>query len=173
MNVTAIHATRVSFPLALRLASYACRMPSEDIDTRRATPRVVPDGIIANRMLVRQRGAVTAAGLAASIGLVGAVLLALPGSLTGIVGFLLLVAALPTLPMFGVPAVAGGTIYLLGVLTSLGAWLALGHVAALRASKRAVVDWTDWRREFVPLALGLLLGGVLALIIGGLVLGAL
>jgi hypothetical protein len=35
------------------------------------------------------------------------------------------------------------------------------------------VDWTDWRREFVPLALGLLLGGVLALIIGGLVLGAL
>jgi len=134
---------------------------------------VVPDGIIANRMLVRQRGAVTAAGLAASIALVGVILLALPGSLTGIVGFLLLMASLPTLPMFGVPAVAGGTIYLLGVLTSLGAWLAIGHLAALRASKRAVVDWTDWRREFVPLALGLLLGGVLALIIGGLVLGAL
>jgi len=124
-------------------------------------------------MLVRQRGAVTAAGLAASIALVGVILLALPGSLTGIVGFLLLMASLPTLPMFGVPAVAGGTIYLLGVLTSLGAWLAIGHLAALRASKRAVVDWTDWRREFVPLALGLLLGGVLALIIGGLVLGAL
>ncbi len=134
---------------------------------------MVPDGIIANRMLVRQRGAVTAAGLAASIALVGVILLALPGSLTGIVGFLLLMASLPTLPMFGVPAVAGGTIYLLGVLTSLGAWLAIGHLAALRASKRAVVDWTDWRREFVPLALGLLLGGVLALIIGGLVLGAL
>lgn len=115
----------------------------------------------------------TAAGLAASIALVGVILLALPGSLTGIVGFLLLMASLPTLPMFGVPAVAGGTIYLLGVLTSLGAWLAIGHLAALRASKRAVVDWTDWRREFVPLALGLLLGGVLALIIGGLVLGAL
>ena len=148
-------------------------MPSEDIETRRATPRVVPDGIIANRTLVRQRGAVTAAGLAASIALVGGALLALPGSLTGIIGFLLLMASLPTLSMFGVPAVAGGTIYLLGVLTSLGAWSAIGHLAALRASKRAVVDWSDWRREFVPLALGLLLGGVLALIIGGLVLGAL
>ena len=91
----------------------------------------------------------------------------------GILGFLLLIAALPTLPMFGVPAVTGATVYLLGVVTSLGAWLAIGHLAALRASKRAVVDWSDWRREFIPLALGLLLGGVLALIIGGLVLGAL
>ena len=134
---------------------------------------MVPDGIIANRVLVRQRGAVTAAGFAAAIALVGAALIALPGSLTGILGFLLLVASLPTLPMFGVPAVTGGTVYLLGVLSSLGAWMAIGHVAALRASRRAVVDWTDWRREFVPLALGLLFGGVLALIIGGLVLGAL
>ncbi|MEN9301383.1 MAG: hypothetical protein RLZZ254_1164 [Actinomycetota bacterium] len=148
-------------------------MPSEDIETRRATPRVVPDGIIANRALVRSRGAVTAAGFAAAIALAGVVLLALPGSLTGILGFLLLIAALPTLPMFGVPAVTGVTVYLLGVVTSLGAWFAIGHLAALRASKRAVVDWSDWRREFIPLALGLLLGGVLALIIGGLVLGAL
>lgn len=134
---------------------------------------MVPDGIIANRMLVRQRGAVTAAGFAAVIALLGAALIALPGSLTGILGFLLLVASLPTLPMFGVPAVGGGIVYLLGVLSSLGAWLAIGHLATLRASRRAVVDWTDWRREFVPLALGLLFGGVLALIIGGLVLGAL
>ena len=143
------------------------------METRRATPRVVPDGIIANRALVRSRGAVTAGGFAATIALAGVVLLALPGSLTGILGFLLLIAALPTLPMFGVPAVTGATFYLLGVVTSLGAWFAIGHLAALRASKRAVVDWSDWRREFIPLALGLLLGGVLALIIGGLVLGAL
>lgn len=115
----------------------------------------------------------TAAGFAAVIALVGAALIALPGSLTGILGFILLVASLPTLPMFGVPAVGGGIVYLLGVLSSLGAWLAIGHLATLRASRRAVVDWTDWRREFVPLALGLLFGGVLALIIGGLVLGAL
>jgi hypothetical protein len=148
-------------------------VPSEDIDTRRATPRVVPDGIIANRALVRSRGAVTAAGFAASVALVGVALLALPGALLGILGFLLMIAALPTLPMFGVPATAGATVYLLGVVTSLGAWIAIGHLAALRASKRAVVDWSDWRREFVPLALGLLFGGVLALIIGGLILGAL
>ena len=143
------------------------------METRRATPRVVPDGIIANRALVRSRGAVTAAGFAAAIALAGVVLLALPGSPTGILGFLLLIAALPTLPMFGVPAVTGVTVYLLGAATSFGAWFAIGHLAALRASKRAVVDWSDWRREFIPLALGLLLGGVLALIIGGLVLGAL
>lgn len=134
---------------------------------------MVPDGIIANRAIVRTRGAVTAAGFATAIALVGVALLALPGAIPGILGFLLLIAAMPTLPMFGVPATAGATVYLLGVVTSLGAWFAIGHLAALRASKRAVVDWSDWRREFVPLALGLLFGGVLALIIGGLILGAL
>ena len=134
---------------------------------------MVPDGIIANRALVRKRGAVTAASIAAAIAVVGVALIALPGSLTGILGFLLLVATLPTLPMFGVPATSGATVYLLGVVTSLGAWFAIGQVAAIRAARRAVVDWSDWRREFVPLAFGLLLGGVLALIIGGLVLGAL
>ena len=134
---------------------------------------MVPDGIIENRSLVRTRGAITAAGFAAAIALVGVVLIVLPGTITGLLGFLLIVAALPTLPMLGVPATAGATVYLLGAATSLGAWLVLGHVAALRASKRAVVDWSDWRREFVPLALGLLLGGVLALVIGAVVLGAL
>lgn len=134
---------------------------------------MVPDGIIANRNLVRTRGAITAAGWAAALAFVGAVLIVLPGTITGLLGFLLIVAALPTLPMLGVPATAGATVYLLGAATSLGAWLLLGHVAALRASKRAVVDWSDWRREFLPLAGGLLLGGVLALVIGALVLGAL
>ena len=134
---------------------------------------MVPDGIIENRALVRKRGAFTAALSAGALALVGVVLIALPGTITGLLGFLLIVAALPTLPMLGVPATAGATVYLLGAATSLGAWLVLGHVAALRASKRAVVDWSDWRREFVPLALGLLLGGVLALVIGAIVLGAL
>lgn len=148
-------------------------MSSEDIETRRRSPRVVPDGIIANRTLVRQRGALVATASAVGLALFALVLIALPGALTGVVGFLLLMAALPTMPMLGVPATTGATIYVLGFVTSVGAWLALGHVAAVRASRRAIVDWSDWRREFVPLALGLLLGGVLALVIGGLVLGAL
>lgn len=134
---------------------------------------MVPDGIIANRTLVRQRGALVATASAVGLALFALVLIALPGALTGVVGFLLLMAALPTMPMLGVPATTGATIYVLGFVTSVGAWLALGHVAAVRASRRAIVDWSDWRREFVPLALGLLLGGVLALVIGGLVLGAL
>jgi hypothetical protein len=148
-------------------------MPSEDIDTKYSSPSVVPDGIIENRSRVRQRGAITATAFAAAVAIVGLALIFLPGRITGLLGFLLLIAALPTLPMFGIPATAGAGVYLLGATTSLGAWLVLGHFAALRASKRAVVDWSDWRREFMPLATGLLLGGVLALVIGGLVLGAL
>lgn len=105
--------------------------------------------------------------------LVGLALVALPGALFGAIGFLIVVIALPTLPMFGVPAVSGTSLYLLGLVTSLGLWFALGHVSAVRATRRAVSGWKEWRREFRPLALGVWIGAVVALAVAALILGAL
>ena len=105
--------------------------------------------------------------------LVGLVLVGLPGSLFGAIGFLIIVVALPTLPMFGVPAVSGTTVYLLAATTSIGLWFALGHVSAVRATRRAVVGWREWRREFRPLAIGVWLGAIIALAVAALILGAL
>lgn len=141
--------------------------------TETRSPRVVPDGIIANRTSVRTRGGVAACGVSLVATFVGLVLVALPGSLPGAIGFLLVVVAMPTLPMFGVPAVAGATVYLLGAATSLVLWFAVGHVSALRATRRAVSGWREWRREFVPLATGIVLGGLIALAVAAVILGAL
>ena len=137
------------------------------------SPRVVPDGIIAHRTSVRNKGGLVASGLALGMALVGLVLVGLPGSLFGAIGFLIIVVALPTLPMFGVPAVSGTTVYLLAATTSIGLWFALGHVSAVRATRRAVSGWREWRREFRPLAIGVWLGAIIALAVAALILGAL
>jgi hypothetical protein len=133
----------------------------------------VPDGIIAHRTSVRNKGGLVASGLALGMALGGLVLVGLPGSLFGAIGFLIIVAALPTLPMFGVPAVSGTVVYLLAAATSLGLWFALGHVSAVRATRRAVSGWQEWRREFRPLAIGVWLGAIIALAVAALILGAL
>ena len=133
----------------------------------------MPDGIIAHRTSVRTKGGLVASGVALAMALVGLALVALPGALFGAIGFLIVVIALPTLPMFGVPAVSSTSLYLLGLLTSLGLWFALGHVSAVRATRRAVSGWKEWRREFRPLALGVWIGAVVALAVAALILGAL
>ncbi len=133
----------------------------------------MPDGIIAHRTSVRTKGGVVASGLALGVALLGLVCVALPGSLLGAIGFLLVVMAMPTLPMFGVPAVSGATVYLLGAASSLALWFTLGHISAIRATRRAVSGWKEWRREFRPLALGVFIGGVIALAVAAIILGAL
>ena len=133
----------------------------------------MPDGIIAHRTSVRTRGGVAACIVSLGATLAGLLLVALPGSLPGAVGFLLVVMAMPTLPMFGVPAVSGTTVYLLGAATSLVLWFVVGHVSAVRATRRAVSGWQEWRREFIPLAAGVLMGGLIALAVAAVILGAL
>ena len=147
-----------------------------DVETsqRRArSPRIVVDGIIANRNLVRKRGGVVAVAMSASLALVGLILLALPGSLLGILGYLILVIALPVLSIAGVPAVSTFASYALATVASAAIWFALGHVSAIRATRRAVVGWPEWAREFRPLAIGVAIGAVLALALSAIVLGAL
>ena len=147
-----------------------------DVETsqpRARSPRIVVDGIIANRNLVRKRGGVVAVAMSASLALVGLILLALPGSLLGMLGYLVLVIALPVLSIAGVPAVSTFVSYTLATLASAAIWFALGHVSAIRATRRAVVGWPEWAREFRPLAIGVAIGAVLALALSAIVLGAL
>ena len=147
-----------------------------DVETsqpRARSPRIVVDGIIANRNLVRKRGGVVAVAMSASLALVGLILLALPGSLLGILGYLILVIARPVLSIAGVPAVSTFASYTLATLASAAIWFALGHVSAIRATRRAVVGWPEWAREFRPLAIGVAIGAVLALALSAIVLGAL
>ena len=114
-----------------------------------------------------------AVAMSASLALVGLILLALPGSLLGILGYLILVIALPVLSIAGVPAVSTFASYALATVASAAIWFALGHVSAIRATRRAVVGWPEWAREFRPLAIGVAIGAVLALALSAIVLGAL
>jgi hypothetical protein len=101
------------------------------------------------------------------------VLVALPGPLTGVVGFLLLVAAIPVLPIVGVPAVSAASSYALATIASCALWFAVGHLSSRRAARRAIASWPEWIREYRPLAIGIWVGAILALAVSALVLGAL
>jgi hypothetical protein len=131
------------------------------------------DGILEHRAMLRRRGAFAALRIALAIGFVGGVLIALPGALLGVIGFLLLVMAAPTLSVLGVPAVTSPVIYAAGAATSVVLWLVIGRLAARRATRRAVASWPEWRREFLPLAAGVWFGALLALALAAFVLGAL
>ncbi len=122
---------------------------------------------------MRQRGGITAVAISAAVALVGFVLVALPSSILGVIGFLVLIAAVPVLPMLGVPAVSSTSAYVLAVFLSASLWFAIGHVSALRATKQAVSGWPEWIREVRPFAIGVWVGAILSLAISAVVLGAL
>jgi hypothetical protein len=145
----------------------------ETSQPRARSPRIVVDGIIANRNLVRKRGGVVAVSMSTSLALVGLILVALPSSLLGMVGYLVLVIALPVLSIAGVPAVSTLASYTIATLASAAIWFGLGQVSAIRATRRAVAGWPEWVREFRPLAIGVAIGAVMALALSGIVLGAL
>lgn len=133
----------------------------------------VPDGIVANCTLVRQRGGLVAISIATGMAVVGVILIWLPGALIGVVGFLLVNAGLPVLALTGIPAISGAGRFFIAILASAVMWWSIGRFAAVRASRRAIVDWTEWRREFQPLAIGVWVGTILALGVTAFVLGAL
>jgi|688.fasta_scaffold87156_3 hypothetical protein len=149
-------------------------MPDVETSQPRArSPRIVVDGIIANRNLVRKRGGAVAVAMSASLALLGLILLVLPSSLLGMVGYLILVIALPVLSIAGIPAVSTFASYAIATVASAAIWFGLGQVSAIRATRRAVAGWPEWAREFRPLAIGIAIGAVLALALSGIVLGAL
>jgi hypothetical protein len=119
----------------------------------------VPGGVVAYRSELRRKGGVYAVAAAGIVAVLGGVLMLLPGRVTGVVGFALIVAACPLLVAFGVPITSGIGTIAIGVALSLVSWLVLGQWAAYRATKRPVADWRDWRSVMWPLALAMIIGG--------------
>lgn len=140
--------------------------------TRDSRP-LLPGGVAATRRAVRRRGGFMGIGVAAALWLSGVVLSwFLPGTIGGAFSFLTMVMALPVMPMIGMPAAGGGQRLLLAVAISAVIWWFIGQTVAGRVSKRPVVGWREWAREFVVLGLGLWIGAAGALIVGALALGA-
>ena len=138
--------------------------------TQKTLPAVL-DGIDAHRDTVRKMGGLFAIALSIAVLIVGLFLIVLPGSITGVLGFVLTVVALPTLPLFGVPAVGGFVRYFLSVISSLALWWVIGHYAARRAIQSTISSWPEWLREFRPLAIGVALGSIISLVLAAAILG--
>ena len=138
--------------------------------TQKTSPAVL-DGIDAHRDTVRTMGGFFAIALSIAVLIVGLLLLVIPGSITGVPGFVLTVIALPTLPLFGVPATGGFIRYFLSLISSLFLWWVIGHYAARRAIQSTISSWPEWLREFRPLAIGIVLGSIISLALAAAVLG--
>ena len=115
-------------------------------------------------------GIVVAIGLWITGVIVGWVLSGIVG---GAISFVLMVMALPVMPILGMPAVGGGNRLLLAMALSAALWWILGQIVGTRVAQRPVVGWREWLREFVTLSLGLWIGAAMALALGALILGAL
>lgn len=115
-------------------------------------------------------------GVAVAIGLwlVGLILgVLLSGPIGGAAAFVFLVMALPVMPLLGMPATGGTTRLYVAIIASGVLWWVLGQIVAARVSKRPVVGWREWLREFVVMGLGLWIGAAGGLMLGALALGAL
>ena len=133
---------------------------------------LLPGGVAATRRSIRRRGGVMAVGIAFALWLTGVVLSwILPGTIGGALSFLMMVMALPVMPVLGMPAAGGGQRLLIAIAVSAVIWWFIGQTVAGRVSKRPVVGWREWAREFVVLGLGLWIGAAGALIVGALALG--
>ena len=119
----------------------------------------VPGGVVAYRRDLRRRGGLYAVVGAIVVAVVGAALIALPGRVTGIVGFGMVIAACPLLVAFGIPLVVNLGTVAFGVAASLVLWFGAGQWAAHRATQRTIADWRDWWSVLWPLALAMVLGG--------------
>lgn len=119
----------------------------------------VPGGVVAYRSELRRKGGVYAVAGAGIVAALGGVLMLLPGRVTGVAGFAMIVAACPLLVALGIPITSSVGTIALGVALSLVSWLVLGQWAAYRATKRPVADWRDWRSVMWPLALAMIIGG--------------
>jgi hypothetical protein len=89
----------------------------------------------------------------------------------GVAGFLFAVLAAPVLLIAGAPLRAGTGVYWLAVAASLVGWMAVGAVAARRATRRPIATWRDFWRDFGWLAAPIWVGALLALVIANLILG--
>jgi hypothetical protein len=135
-------------------------------------PLRVPDGLATHRRRVRSLGALAGLVPPAVLAAIGGILLW--GSNTGsrgLPGFVALVLGVPVLPLLGVPAEGGTGRYALAAVASVAVWLGIGWVAARRATRLPVAGWAEWRKEYLPLAIGVWIGAIAALVIAGTMVG--
>jgi hypothetical protein len=125
----------------------------------------VPGGPRAFRYRIRRIGPLLALVPAAVLGAASIGLLRHNvATARGVTGFAAAVLAAPALMPLGVPLATGSQRLWLGIVVSGVLWVAVGVVAAQRATRSPVAGWGDFWREFGWLAAGIWLGVVLALV---------
>jgi hypothetical protein len=87
--------------------------------------------------------------------------------------FLVMLCALPTAMLAGIPWEGGLGRYALALVTSAAVWAVVGGVAAYRATRLAVATWREWWLEFLVIAVGIWAGVAVALAALGIALGGL
>jgi hypothetical protein len=88
----------------------------------------------------------------------------------GVGGFVLGALAAPGLLVAGIPLSATSR-YVPAILGSIVLWVALGALAAWRATRRPVAGWREFWREYLWLAIPTWAGVLAALLVANLVLG--
>lgn len=132
----------------------------------------VRQGPRAYRRRVRRFG--PAMGLAPAAVMGGLAWLALydnASAVRGLLGFVLAILAAPCLLLAGVPLTTGASMYAVAFVASAVIWVALGSLAAKRATRRPVAMWGDFWREFLWLAAGVWVGVLVSLAAIDLLLG--
>ena len=133
----------------------------------------MPGGVASTRRSIRRRGGLMAIGCSVGLWLLGVVFSwIISGPKGGSVALVLMVMALPVMPILGMPAAGGTARLLVAISSSAVLWWILGQVVAGRVTKRPVVGWREWLREFFMVGLGLWIGAAGGLLLGVLVLGA-
>lgn len=89
----------------------------------------------------------------------------------GLVGFAMAVFAAPALLFAGIPLSSAATRLAIGIGSSVALWLAMGILAARRATRSPVATWKDFWREFAWLAAGIWIGVVAGLVAIQILLG--
>jgi len=105
------------------------------------------------------------------LGIVALLLLNLGGNAgTGFAGLILGVFSAPGLLAVGAPF-SSSSLYPIGIGVSAVLWLAVGFIAARRATRNPMATWTDFWRDYATMAIGICVGAGAALAVARLVIG--
>ena len=137
--------------------------------TRRQAPLVEGPRWYRNR--IRVRGPFAALIVPGIVGFVAYFSLQLfDTAWSGVIGLVGGVLAAPVLLLVGAPFGDRGS-YPLAVLASAVLWMAVGLIAAMRATRNPLADWGEFWKQFVPLLLGVWAGVLVALVIATVIIG--
>ncbi|MDX2381972.1 MAG: hypothetical protein QNM02_19700 [Acidimicrobiia bacterium] len=155
------------------MSSYAAtadRAARERADaTRRQAPLVEGPRWYRNR--IRVRGPFAALIVPGIVGFVAYFSLQLfDTAWSGVIGLVGGVLAAPVLLLVGAPFGDRGS-YPLAVLASAVLWMAVGLIAAMRATRNPLADWGEFWKQFVPLLFGVWAGVLVALVIATVIIG--